>query len=193
MPGTDWLRLLRACSSVLQCHHRAGRRRYSRRTPSVLAPSVEILESRVLLSYVAHYDPSNGNFRVRAGGPSDAVIAITISAHPETGEVLINGTLPTYVLEPNTPVLARDVQKVDARAVDSTCFGCNGAPDFPSDATVIFDLSQVTQSDFPQLMNGSLLLGGYGDDTIIGSEYDDRINGGWGNDLIDGMGGNDTI
>lgn len=151
---TPWLQRVRNTLS------RPVRRRGRGLTP---AASVEVCESRTLLTVTSLFNAVNGELHISSNA-ADAIAVGTVN-----GEVTVNGA--------GVGVSAASVRELDI----------NG-----SARANLIDLSGVTAAAFTSLLEVEI-DGYSGNDTIIGSEFNDDINGGAGSDHIDGGVGNDSI
>ena len=128
-----------------------------------------MLSAGSVLVYGSGYDfePTSGQLVIHADGNSSEGEQITVSADPETGQLLVNGD-PVTTVSPMTtgvwpppppvflPVLAHEVRSI---------FVIGG----PGADTI--DLSGVTLAAFVNL-ESVVVDGGAGDDLIIGSQFD---------------------
>ena len=157
-----------------------GRARHSRRSIARL----ERLEDRLVPAAVSVSDAGFLLVTADAGGDTIVIVADGGSV---TGNVKVNGNVAFFDSDPNMEVRPRDITAI--RVVGDLA-GSNS-----------INLSAVTAPGFTQLviLQGTgaraliTIMGGAGDDNIVGSTINDLIQGDDGNDTIDGLGGNDLI
>ena len=108
----------------------------------------------------------------------------------------VNSTAFSFI----NPVTREGLQiRVDAGNGNDTLFGSQSFEDtlIGGDGDDIINLAPVATISLGQVLDGGdgndVILGGVGDDTILGRDGDDLLNGGVGNDTIFGGDGNDFL
>lgn len=154
--------------------------RPSRRAgPSSRAILIEHLEARHLLAIDMDWNPASGRLSVE-GDDSSETIRVDIARQGDLGGGYVSLNGDSYFVDD----LGAGYRIPTHQVTEIALFGRGGDD--------LVDARMVTAAAFPNLSQ-SILLGGDGNDIVLGTQIFDSISGGPGNDRLNGNDGDDRI